>query len=279
MVLTMPTLRPLRLVRFGWDDRVANGFCGSCNLEAQLGFASLTIRACNDFAATLKKAGDTVNATRYSTTARALAATLRARPATTVPGGKWYADYGVHAAACEELHLLFTRSPQYNTLALNFCTAVVTFQTCSTHSRPCAPHPVHPVHRLAHSRVSCGRYYFLADMINAEIVADADEQEAIFHKVLTNSVTICSWSPFNQFWILQALVRQLRHYYYLPMFYVLVFQLHTAPARAARAVECALSTHLCRRAGNPISRPTPVFRATSAKWTTLRRRSGCAGHS
>jgi hypothetical protein len=49
------------------DDRVDNGFCGSCNLEAQLGFASLTIRACNDFSATLAHAGDTANATKYIT--------------------------------------------------------------------------------------------------------------------------------------------------------------------------------------------------------------------
>jgi hypothetical protein len=44
----------LNVAWFGWDDRVANGFCGSCNLEAQLGFATLTVRACNDFSATLK---------------------------------------------------------------------------------------------------------------------------------------------------------------------------------------------------------------------------------
>jgi len=31
------------------------------------------------------------------------------------------------------------------------------------------------------------------------------EEAAIFSKVLNNSVTICSWSPFNQYWILQAL--------------------------------------------------------------------------
>ena len=27
----------------------------------------------------------------------------------------------------------------------------------------------------------------------------------MFKNVLKNSVTICSWSPFNQYWILQAL--------------------------------------------------------------------------
>lgn len=132
----------LNVAWFGWDDRVANGFCGSCNLEAQLGFASLTIRACNDFSATLKHAGDTVNASRYAATAVRLSQTLRSRPATTVPGGAWWEDYGVHAAAY---------------------------------------------------------------MINARTVATPAEEESIFNKVLTNSVTICSWSPFNQYWILQAL--------------------------------------------------------------------------
>jgi hypothetical protein len=42
-------------------------------------------------------------------------------------------------------------------------------------------------------------------MINAKIVATKAEEEVIFQQVLTNSVTICSWSPFNQYWILQAL--------------------------------------------------------------------------
>ena len=51
-------LQPGLAVAFvGWDDRVANGFCGSCNREVQLLFAALTIRACGDFAATLAHAG------------------------------------------------------------------------------------------------------------------------------------------------------------------------------------------------------------------------------
>lgn len=137
----------LNVAWFGWDDRVANGFCGSCNLEAQLGFAALTIRACVDFSATLRMAGDEVNATRYESTAKRLAKTLRSRKTTTVVDGEWWEDYGVHAAAY---------------------------------------------------------------VINAKVVVDSDpakpgEGEKIFQKVLTNAVTICSWSPFNQYWILQAL--------------------------------------------------------------------------
>ena len=30
------------------------------------------------------------------------------------------------------------------------------------------------------------------------------EEQAMFKRVLTNAVTICSWSPFNQYWILQV---------------------------------------------------------------------------
>jgi hypothetical protein len=83
----------------------------------------------------LQHAGDTVNSTRYANTALKLAKVLRARPATTVAGGEWYEDYGVHAAAY---------------------------------------------------------------LINAGGVATPAEQELIFQRVLKNSVTICSWSPFNQ---------------------------------------------------------------------------------
>ena len=55
----------LAVAFFGWDDRIANGFCGSCNLEVQLGFAALTIRACGDFAASLAHAGDPDSFTRF----------------------------------------------------------------------------------------------------------------------------------------------------------------------------------------------------------------------
>ena len=126
----------------GWDDRIANGFCGSCNLEVQLAFAAFTIRACNDFATSLAQAGDHVNATKYNHTAVRLAKQLRARPSTTVPGGDWTSDYGVHAASY---------------------------------------------------------------LIDARIVGTMAEQSALAKRVLTNSRTICSWSPFNQYWILQAL--------------------------------------------------------------------------
>eukprot|EP01043_Picozoa_sp_COSAG02_P057539 COSAG02_NODE_7002_length_3233_cov_3.705807_2_plen_663_part_01 len=136
-------LQPGLAVAFvGWDDRIANGFCGSCNLEVQLTFAAFTIRACNDFATSLAKAGDRLNATKYNNTAARLAKRLRARPSTTVQGGDWTADYGVHAASY---------------------------------------------------------------LINARIVGTMEEQSALAKRVLTNSRTICSWSPFNQYWILQAL--------------------------------------------------------------------------
>lgn len=134
-------LKPgLNIGWFGWDDRIANGFCGTCNMEAQLAFASLVVRACGDFANSLSHAGDSVNATRYNATAQQLAETLRARK--SVAGGPWYADYGLHASAY---------------------------------------------------------------LINAKIVATKAEAEILFARNFNDSVKICSWSPFNQYWILQAL--------------------------------------------------------------------------
>jgi hypothetical protein len=44
-----------------------------------------------------------------------------------------------------------------------------------------------------------------AYLVNAKIVATPTEEAAMFKNVLSNAVTICSWSPFNQYWILQAL--------------------------------------------------------------------------
>jgi hypothetical protein len=134
-------MQPGLAVQFvGWDDRIANGFCGSCNLEVQLVFSALTIRACDDFATSLAKAGDAANATKYKATAARLAKLLRTRP--SIAPGDWMADYGVHASSY---------------------------------------------------------------LINAKIVATPTEEQALFKRVLTNSRTICSWSPFNQYWILQAL--------------------------------------------------------------------------
>ncbi len=40
--------------------------------------------------------------------------------------------------------------------------------------------------------------------INAH-VANPGEMEVLFDRVFNDPVTICSWSPFNQYWILQAL--------------------------------------------------------------------------
>ena len=134
-------LRPGLAVAFvGWDDRVANGFCGSCNREVQLLFAALTIRACGDFAATLAHAGDMANSTRYNTTAHRLAGLLRARPSDS--GGAWHEDYGVHAAAYA---------------------------------------------------------------INARVLATPAEVALLAKRELSDPVTVCSWSPFNNYWILQAL--------------------------------------------------------------------------
>jgi hypothetical protein len=130
----------LNVAFFGWDDRIANGFCGSCNTEVQIGFAALTVRACGDFAATLAHAGDAVNASKYIATAARLAKQLRARPAST--GGAWHEDAGVHAAAY---------------------------------------------------------------IINAKVIATPAEAELLFHRELSNAVSVCSWSPFNNYWILQAL--------------------------------------------------------------------------
>ena len=44
----------LRVGFFGWDDRIGNGFCGTCNTEAQLAFAALVVRACADFGRALQ---------------------------------------------------------------------------------------------------------------------------------------------------------------------------------------------------------------------------------
>ena len=130
----------LAVAFFGWDDRIANGFCGSCNLEVQLGFAALTIRACGDFAASLAHAGDHANASRYNVTAARLAAQLRARP--SKGGGPWHEDYGVHAAAYA---------------------------------------------------------------INAKVLATPAEVDVLVSRELSDPVTVCSWSPFNNYWIVQAL--------------------------------------------------------------------------
>ena len=130
----------LNVAFFGWDDRIANGFCGSCNREVQLGFAALTIRACGDFAATLGHAGDAGNASRYNATAHRLAGVLRARPSDS--GGAWHEDYGVHAAAYA---------------------------------------------------------------INAKVLATAAEVALLAKRELSDAVTVCSWSPFNNYWIVQAL--------------------------------------------------------------------------
>eukprot|EP01062_Namystynia_karyoxenos_P083698 TRINITY_DN9679_c0_g1_i1.p1 TRINITY_DN9679_c0_g1~~TRINITY_DN9679_c0_g1_i1.p1 ORF type:complete len:895 (+),score=198.83 TRINITY_DN9679_c0_g1_i1:67-2685(+) len=125
----------------GWDDRLANGFCGTCNNEAQLAFAGLVIRACTDFAASLRHAGQTSRADHYSETVRNLTQVLRQRPCPGDSSAPWYACYGVHAAA---------------------------------------------------------------NAVNAAVTTPAEEQ-ILLSAVLNDSVTTCSFSPFNQYWILQGL--------------------------------------------------------------------------
>lgn len=123
---------------FGWDDRLGNGFCGSCNIEAQLGFATLVVRAVNDFALSLKYAGDPLNATKYAKLSLSLTERLRNR--TSKRGPLFYDDYGLHAAA---------------------------------------------------------------NLINARVV-NLQESDNLFRRLFNDPVNICSWSNFNQYYILQA---------------------------------------------------------------------------
>jgi len=122
---------------FGWDDRIGNGFCGQCNLEAQLGFATLTIRAVRDFANSLAHANQTEMAAHYKTVQANLTAFLRRDKVFGAP----FTNYGLHASG---------------------------------------------------------------NLVNADVLTAA-EIETIFSRNFNNTVQICSWSPFNQYWILQAL--------------------------------------------------------------------------
>ncbi len=178
-------LRPgLGVEWFGWDDRVGNGFCGSCNLEAQLGFAALTVRACGDFAASLQHAGDTANATRYNNTATSLAQQLRARPAVLATSAIATAT----AATASDATPMTPKAAAAATTRTNLA-------TLTTHAGTAAGVPWYSdygVHAASY-------------LVNAKVVATAEEGAALFAAVLNNSRTICSWSPFNQYWILQAL--------------------------------------------------------------------------
>jgi hypothetical protein len=119
---------------FGWDDRIGNGFCGTCNQEAQLAFAALVVRACTDFSRSLGHAGLTAMSANYTKTAAILTKTLRSQSA-------FPHAYGLHAAG---------------------------------------------------------------NLVNAGIVTK-NETEALFQRLFTEAATVCSWSPFNQYWLLQAL--------------------------------------------------------------------------
>ena len=123
----------LNIAWMGWDDRLGNGFCGSCNQEAQLTFATLLIRACDDFAQSLTHAGYTNNASHFTATKYNLTLQLRQK--------YHIEDLGLHAAG-------------------NF--------------------------------------------INAR-VATLNESRVLFSRLFNDAKSICSWSNFNQFWILQAL--------------------------------------------------------------------------
>lgn len=125
--------RGLNIGWFGWDDRVGNGFCGSCNREAQLGFAALLVRAHHDYATTMKLAAQPVVAQKYKLIAQNLSMILRRETKLS--------DYGLHAGA---------------------------------------------------------------NLINSGATNPAEE-DILFATQFNDTVTLCSWSNFNQYWNLQAL--------------------------------------------------------------------------
>ena len=63
---------------------------------------------------------------------------------------------------------------------------------------------------LAHPGFGCAWHtdygtHAAAYAINAQILAKPAEVEALVERELSDAVTVCSWSPFNNYWILQAL--------------------------------------------------------------------------
>ena len=155
---------------FGWDDRVGNGFCGTCNQEAQLAFAALVVRSCSDFSRSLAFAGQTAKAASYNATSARLATQLRA--------------YSLSLAA----------SPAF--------TGTGTLSLSSSLSSPSSS--------LSSSSPSSSPWYApfglhaAANLVNAKMLTAAEERD-IFSRLFNDTVTLCSWSPFNQYWILQAL--------------------------------------------------------------------------
>ena len=126
------------LTWMGWDDRVDNGWCNPCNMEATLSLKGLVVKAVNDFSKALSGAGDQVTSEEYEKIGKNLTSIMRED---TPEGKPWYTTYGLHA---------------------------------------------------------------ISNAINAG-VAKPSEFDDIFHQNFNNSITICSWSPFNSYYILQAL--------------------------------------------------------------------------
>ena len=155
---------------FGWDDRVGNGFCGTCNQEAQLAFAALVVRSCSDFSRSLAFAGQTAKAASYNATSARLATQLRA--------------YSLSLAASPAFTgTSSTTSPSSSLLSSSSSTS------SSPSSSPWyAPFGLHAA----------------ANLVNAKMLTAAEEQD-VFSRLFNDTVTLCSWSPFNQYWILQAL--------------------------------------------------------------------------
>lgn len=127
------------IVWMGWDDRLGNGWCqhsnhDDCGREAQLAFAGLVLRVCEDLTHVLYVSGMTAQAENYAKEVVILAATFVQTP-------EWPQGFGVHSAG---------------------------------------------------------------NAINAHVVSSTVIEEWM-DTVLNDAVTICSFSPFNQYWILQAL--------------------------------------------------------------------------
>jgi hypothetical protein len=186
----------LNVAWFGWDDRVGNGFCGTCNTEAQLGFATLLVRACSDFANALAHITPSTPQSKamsmkFNATATKLAARLRSGEG---PGDGHVVttEAGLPRGAVSA----WTLPSVGTTIDFAASSPPSSSSSVSASSAPSlsaspwyAPYGLHAA----------------ANAINARIPSDAAELEAIFALQFNDSTTLCSWSNFNQFWILQAL--------------------------------------------------------------------------
>ena len=121
----------------GWDDRLDDGWCGPCSVEAQLTFANLLVRACNDFVGTLAGNNEwAADVSKNASKATEMAERLTAQP-------NWSDSYGLHAST---------------------------------------------------------------NAVNAALPAlNPSLMENLFEREFNDVVRICSFSPFNQYWILQAM--------------------------------------------------------------------------